>query len=357
MRLEPAMVTRDPTPRGFLDRDVICDRDGRVWTVLGHIQPEDRVIAFLKYVPDEGGRWSRDGRRLRRVFWGGVQSVSDGMAHMPSEYQHNDPHFGTLLPSVPIPRITEHHRPENRLRAILECGARDPLEEKALEFAELLADSTGVRIDSFGVAGSLAWHAHSPTRSDINMCVYGFENAWRLQEAYEHIPDMDGRVTLRENRDWLTAKSRIVSRVPKLDIEDLHSLFERRRALYLGNRCIGVTPILWSHEVPIPYLSERYQGLFSEPVKITFDVRDASYSLFLPSLYRGESGELEAIGDQKVRRLMIYEGAFRGLAREGDSLEVVGTLQRVLKPPGEIMFYQIMVGTKAGAGKEYIRLL
>ncbi|TFG06743.1 hypothetical protein EU538_09770 [Candidatus Thorarchaeota archaeon] len=351
------MTIDNPLERGFLDRDVISDRDGRIWTILGHIQPKKRVIAFLKYVPDESGQWSRRGARFRRIFWGGVQSVINGMTRLPSEYLYDDPHFGTVIPSVPIQNIAEHYRPEVRFKEITDLGARDPLEEKAVKLAEVLSDSAGIRLESFGVAGSLAWRAHDPNRSDINLCIYGFDNSWRLQEAYEQIPEVDDRISLRENRNWLAAKSRIVSRVPTVGIEDIHPLFERRRALYLANQCIGVTPILRTHEAPIHYMSERYEDVSSEPIRTIFNVHDASYGLFLPSLYLGESDRLDSIDGQSASRLMLYEGAFRGLAKVGDRLEVAATLQRVVKSSDESTFYQLMVGTKTGAGSEYIRLL
>jgi hypothetical protein len=60
---------------------------------------------------------------------------------------------------------------------------------------------------------------------------------------------------------------------------------------------------------------------------------------------------------------MIYDGSFRGLFREGDRVEVVGSLQKVvptsLGPNGDrsIEFYQIMVGTKQGIGMERIRIV
>ncbi len=351
------MTTAEVSRRGFLDRDITCDNEGRIWVVLGHIQPEGRVIAFLKYVPDKDGRWSRGHRRFRRVFWGGVQSVADGMDQMSAAFLFNDPHFGTLLPSIPVQYITKHFEPEVRLRQILELGPKDPLEERALALAEILSDTAGIKPQFLGVAGSIAWHAHNPKHSDINMCVYGLENSWRLQKSYEQLPDEDRRVSLRKNTEWLAAKSRVLSRVPRLDIGDLHALFERRRALHLDNQFIGVTPVLLSHETPIPYLTERYQDVSSKPVKTTFDVRDATYGLFLPSLYIGESDELQCINGQKTSRLMIYEGVFRGLAQVGDQLEVAGTVQRVMKPSGKTAFHQLMVGTKAGAGREYIKIL
>ncbi|MHA2353125.1 MAG: hypothetical protein ACXABX_08410, partial [Candidatus Thorarchaeota archaeon] len=63
------------------------------------------------------------------------------------------------------------------------------------------------------------------------------------------------------------------------------------------------------------------------------------------------------IDGESVSRILVYDGAFGGLLRIGDRVEVTGTLQRVVPTNGGSSFYQIMVGTKSGAGKEYIRLI
>jgi predicted nucleotidyltransferase len=54
---------------------------------------------------------------------------------------------------------------------------------------------------------------------------------------------------------------------------------------------------------------------------------------------------------------MIYDGAFGGLFLEGDHVEVSGTLQKVSKKDSGEPTHQLMVGTKSGSGREYVRRL
>ncbi|MHA2423550.1 MAG: hypothetical protein ACXAEF_02110, partial [Candidatus Thorarchaeota archaeon] len=54
------------------DRDIIQDNEGRLFVVLGYIQPEDRILSFLKYLTASEGRWEHAGQKYRRIFYGNV---------------------------------------------------------------------------------------------------------------------------------------------------------------------------------------------------------------------------------------------------------------------------------------------
>ena len=85
-----------------------------------------------------------------------------------------------------------------------------------------------------------------------------------------------------------------------------------------------------------------------------------AYSSFTPALFDCESHPLDLLDGDRVSRLMVYDGAFKDLFKDGDRVEVHGTLQQVVpvSPDGtEKSFYQMMVGTKAGAGREFIRVV
>ena len=38
-------------PNRVRDRDIFRDKQGRMFVTLGYIQPPDRILSFLKYVP------------------------------------------------------------------------------------------------------------------------------------------------------------------------------------------------------------------------------------------------------------------------------------------------------------------
>ena len=109
-------------PEQFRDRDIFEDMEGRLFVTLGYIQPRDRVLSYLKYVPDEQGRWVRAGSRYRRIFWGGVDSVVNGTPLLPSSYTVDDDHFQTSLVEPPHHVIKKYYQPEKRLVNLPECA-------------------------------------------------------------------------------------------------------------------------------------------------------------------------------------------------------------------------------------------
>jgi predicted nucleotidyltransferase len=344
-------------PTHVRDRDVFHDVEGRVFVVLGFIQPTNRILSFLKYVPDPYGEWQSGDVKYKRIFWGSVSSTVDGMNILPSDYIVQDSHFGTDLLEPPRESVAKYFSPEKRLEEIIDGGPKDSLEDLAKSGAETLHDALSIRFDNIGVAGSILWKGHSLGKSDINMNIYGFDTCWKLHDNYESLIEGREGARLRELPDWKHAISRVHARVPTMNSEDLQILFSRRKALCLGDVCIGITPILLPEEGPIQHGSETYTAVSTDPHTVPMEIENADFGIFHPAIYEGQSPPLDAIDGDSVSRIMIYDGAFGGLLRAGDQVEITGTLQRVVPSDGTPAFYQIMIGTKSGAGKEYIRLL
>jgi predicted nucleotidyltransferase len=274
---------------------------------------------------------------------------------LPADYLFDDSHFGTELMEPPREVVSKYFKPELRIGEILDEGPKDSLEELVHRGATALHESLDIPLEDLGVAGSILWKGHEPGHSDVNMNVYGFENSWKLYNNYETVRERTQGSSLRELPDWEHAMSRVHSRVPIMDTEDLQSLFARRKALCLDSICIGITPILRPAEIPIEHGSESYVSLSTEPITLTMDIKSTDYGIFHPAIYEGSSEPQDSIGGEQVSRILVYDGAFGGLLRPEDRVEVTGTLQKVIR--NDEILYQMMVGTKSGAGKEFIRLI
>jgi len=352
---------RDPAcidlPIHVRDRDIIHDTEGRIFVVLGFIQPSNRILSFLKYIPDPYGEWQSGDVKYKRIFWGSVSSTVDGMNILPSNYIVQDTHFGTDLLEPPRDSVVKYFSPEERLKEIFDGGPKDPLEDLAKRGAETLHDALNIQFNHIGVAGSILWKGHSLGKSDINMNIYGYDNCWALHNNYESLTDGREGARLRELPDWEHAMSRVHARVPTMKSEDLEGLFSRRKALCLGDVCIGITPILLPDESPIQHGSETYSAVSTSPHTITMEIENDDFGIFHPAIYEGQSIAMDELDGASVSRIMVYDGAFGGLLKTGDKIEVTGIIQKVIPTCGEDSFYQIMVGTKAGAGKEFIRLV
>lgn len=344
-------------PPVLRDRDIFQDYEGRVFVTLGYIQPEDRVLSFLKYTKHPEGKWRSGGLRYTRVFWGGVESVVDGLSLLPSQYIAFDSHFRTELVEPPRSMLSKYYRPETRLRGIIENGPADGLEAYVERAGIALNRTLGIPLEKLGVAGSILWGAHNPDYSDVNMNIYGLQDSHRLLKAYDQLAISHDDIRLREPSDWRRAMERVRSRIPVLTQVDLERLFKRRKAICIENRCIGITPVLLPEEAPIRHGTERYEATLNESVLVRATVTDSTYGQFTPSLYEVDSEPTSILGGDRIERVLVYDGAFSGLFDEGDHVEISGVPQTVLSQAGQVTCNQIMVGTKTGSGKEYIRFL
>jgi predicted nucleotidyltransferase len=340
-------------PKRFRDRDIFRDNHERIFITLGYIQPTDRVLSYLKYIPDTDGTWEVDGKGYKRTFWGTVDSTVDGMSLLPSDYIVLDTHFQTELVEPPREVIKDYFNPEERLREILD-EPKDSLELLAQKAAVTLHDELQIPFETLGISGSILWRGHNPEFSDINMNIYGFQESWYLQENYTTLENEAAHTRLRNLPEWNRAIERVSNRLPILSLDDLQSLFSHRKALCIDNRCIGITPILQSEQIPIKHGSESYTTLSQEPITLRTTIEDCTHGIFHPAIYRISPKSVDGFS---VTRILVYDGAFCGLFTNGDQIEVSGTLQRVTVTDSSDEFHQLMVGTKDGSGKEYIRFL
>ncbi len=340
-------------PDRVRDRDIFRDHQGRMFVTLGYIQPADRVLSFLKYIPDENGKWQAGSTRYKRLFWGSVDSTVEGMSKLPQDYTIFDSHFQTDLVEPPRTSIMEYFSAEQRLREIL-VEPKDELEEVVQQAAETLHDELKLPFSNLGISGSILWKGHNPEFSDINMNIYGFKESWLLQENYGSLENKETQTRIRDLPEWDRGIERVKKRVPVLEKSDLQTLFSRRKALCIKDRCIGITPILHPEETLIDHGSESYTTIIQTPVKLSLVVENVDFGIFHPAIYDTESAVIEG---HSVTRVMIYDGAFCGLIKKGDRIEISGTLQRVNLTNTDAELHQIMIGTKAGSGKEYVKIL
>jgi predicted nucleotidyltransferase len=162
---------------------------------------------------------------------------------------------------------------------------------------------------------------------------------------------------MKELNEWALTMSRLFSKIPALTPADTRLLFSRKKLLHYKERAIGVAPILLPDEYPIPHGSEFYTPLSSMPIRVSMEIKDDRYGLFMPALYTVESESIPLIEGEIVTRLMSYAGTFKGLIKSEDQVEVCGFLQRVTSERREFEpFYQIMVGTAGCERKEYIKI-
>jgi len=338
--------------RSFRDRDYLITPEGFIFAVIGNLHPADRVIGYLKYVPDEFGKWGRDRQRFRRVLQHyNVPSVVDSMRFLASRaprYLFESSVDSVTLPAVPRDAIVEHLRPEERLLQLQTTERHDELEDKALRLIGLISEEANVPAECFGVTGSILARIHDPAFSDIDLTVYGFHNALRVRNSLSEPSGALGKLAEASLEKWIIER---VSSTPLTRQNAIDLLARKWNIGLFGDTEFSVHAVHTEVEISKRYGDERYVPLGI--VDATAKVIDTKESLFMPAVYEVESVDLkEKFSTYTVDRIVSFEGLYADIANEGEQVSCRGKLERVESSSG--IKHRILVGSPEARGTDFI---
>lgn len=334
------------------DRDFVETVEGLLFCVVGYLHPPDRVTAYLKYVPDAGGRWRRGETGYSRVIpyyhVSQVENTYGFLGESHPEYLHDCPVRNITVSSVPIDRIETYYLPRERLAAVMEEPG-DGLESKLRDLVTMLTGLAGLDTQDLGVTGSILTDSHSPEFSDIDLTVYGQRASTALREALRETRRIDGAIrpfSASKREAWSRGRE---GRFP-LGFGELME-FARRRwnyGEYLGTY-FSVHPVRTDPEIAEEYGDSIYASIGS--VRGSATVADASEAIYLPAIYRLEDVETDSGHD--VAEVASYEGLYADMFYPGERIGFGGVLERV---EGKRSIHRVVVGG-AGSGPSYIKRL
>jgi len=343
--------------RGFRDRDFLRTPEGFLFCVVGSTHPPDKVMAYLKYVPRAGaGPWSRGGttfyRALRDYTMASLRETLAFLRDYPFYLAYFEA-FGTEMSAVPVDRIEEHYKPEERLREIASSSVLDTLEEKTIGLADLISDISGVSMAKLGVTGSILLKIHVPGISDIDLVVYGLKPSLKVKEALSRALDDKSveveRFSSQMVRSWCVRKSKTHPLTP----EEAREIMRRKWniGLYEGTR-FSVHPVLTEKEAE-KYGSRIYRPMGKATVKAR--VLDATWSIFLPAIYEVEvTAFLEGPKIKGIREICSYEDLYAGIASEGEEVVAKGKVEVVVDKNEGATYYRLLIGS-LGGGDEFVK--
>ncbi|MEM2281196.1 MAG: nucleotidyltransferase domain-containing protein [Candidatus Bathyarchaeia archaeon] len=329
-----------------MDGDTFITREGFILNVFGYEHPENRVFAFLKYIPYHFKKLFKV-RMLERTWQlGELELLRAEKLYTAKNYQtflevfrKNFPKYVYFCPfrrkeviSAPLDHIVEVFVPRDRLKALMEAGERDELQELTLEFVRLVSGEAKVPLEDFGVHGSIALNMHS-VESDIDIVVYGSQNFRRVEAAIEKLVREGVLTYIFNNR--LDAARRFKGR--------------------FKNKIFMYTAVRKQEEITTKYGECQYTPIAS--VKFRCMVEDDSEAMFRPAIYRIDGytplGGLSLPRDMVPQTVVSMIGCYRNVARKGQQIEASGMLEKVENTMTGKVTYQVVVGS-AGSEEEYI---
>jgi len=321
------------------DRDFIRTAEGLFFCVVGYLHPPGKYTAYLKYAPAMEGKWQRDGVHYHRVLREySLSSVRETLAYLKERHPHyvgycpvRDLHFSM----VPETSVAEYYVPEVRLQELM-AAPNDPLEEAVSQLARQTVAGAGISPQSLGVTGSILLGIHDPAFSDIDLTVYGLENAlrvkaWLREVAQRPTPARPGgadRVTGLSSEDVTVLRAAVLAIHPTLSADEA-AYFVSRRWNYLrfGERMFSVHATRDDAEITETYGEHFYRDVGT--ARIRARVVDVSEALFSPAIY-GLEDVMVLEGDTlPIRSLISYDRIFADAVDPGAEIEAHGKVECV----------------------------
>lgn len=314
--------------------------DGLLFAVKGLIHPPEAVVAYLRYAPDSDGERKRDGVRYRRLYQ--FEEQEGLLRERHPLYLFSDPIFGERLQGVPKECIKLVHNPCLKLAELRRRESLDELEEKAVEFADLLAGRAKVPENSIGISGSILVGLHT-RHSDLDAVVYGSEHCWAVHSALRELLNEPGGEVRKLNEEEMRELYASRSQDTPMSFEDFTWLESRKVIQGRFRDCeYFIRFVKDLAEVGEGYGDRKYTPLGQAKIEAT--VADANESIFTPCTYSVEDVRLpDGLEVGGLREIVSFRGRFCEQAKEGERVIAKGKLEKVAAREGEV-YHRLLLG-------------
>lgn len=258
---------------------------------------------------------------------------------------------------LPVEKVKKFYDTRKGLRELLKVPVEDmdPYLKATRKIVDLLVGS-GVSISNIGISHSTLLGNYTPGKSDIDILVFGMENGWKAVRYLEKSSNQS--LSWKSKEEWARYfKDRVVSKTYS-EKEYVANMVRKKDDGFIDGNVFSLFCIEDEDERWYDWEDEH------EPlgtVKIRGKVKDAYYSIVRPGYYELEQTEiLEGYKEVSIKRIVTWARPFNLQAKNGETVEACGLLEKVKTKDGE--FYQIVIGyfdtyTNERGEMEYLKAL
>ena len=355
-------------------RDFIISTDGLLFASTNYIHPEDRIICFLRYIPDENGDREKDGIRYSKV---GSEEAYAYLRENHPDYLYFCDVTNVEMMGVPIDKVERIIKPEERLKGLRETyydeintkvangeelDYKEELLSKLFDLSDFFHYVADISYDDLGISGSILPGLQKAGTSDLDFVVYGLENHRNAIKAYKDnkdkavfIDELDKSITLNRINDdfWDFVYDKRI-KDDSLTKEEF-AWYEERKS----NRGL-IRETLFDILATRNY--DEIEGTWGDTVyepegfaKVNCTIKSALVAFDHPAVYTIEDVEILEGPDIEITELASLTHTYAGEVIDGEEVVARGKIEKVLKN-GEFEKYRILVGTTRESLNEYIKL-
>ena len=344
-------MTEEPEAWTPMDGDTFVTKDGFIMNTFGYEHPDDRVFAFLKYIPAQNKELFNV-QMLSRTWQFGTNPLTNQLfraekLYTAKNYQTFIEAFRKTFPdyifydqtrskeliTAPLEKIEQIFVPKDRLAWLQDLKKPDKLQTLALELIDVVSKEANVQKNNMGIHGSIALDMHAP-ESDMDFVVYGSENFRQVEEAIQRLVNQAKFTYIAGNR--IEAARKFVGK------------YKGKIWMYNATKK--------PQEIKTQYGDYTFTAL--SPLRFTATVCDDTETMYRPAIYKitnykPQDAQSEIALEQTPTTVISNIGCYRNVARTGQQIKVAGTLEKAQNTKTGNVFYQVVVGT-ATSEEEYI---
>jgi len=332
----------------YIDGDIILTDENFIFYTFGYEHPSDRVFTYIKYIPQ------KHKQLFNIVYLSGQWKIEDTILLRPKNlyskknfeeiirtlrknfpfYIYKCPYNNKELVSVPISKIRTVFKPHDALMKLREKRTLKPIEATALEWIDLISKSSRIRLDDFGIHGSLSVGLQSQA-PDIDVAIYGGNNFLKVKDTVEKSVDKRQMTYLFENETDRIRRNKVLYKKKKVVFNAIKKPFE---------------------------IHEKYGTIKRNAIKnvwFTAIVTSDKESMFKPAKYEIKEyfplNRASEVNSNVPISVTAMVGEYRRFAKKGDQIEVRGLLEEEIFFKDQKHRYRVVIGS--GRNDEFIKIL
>ncbi len=328
-------------------RDFIYTKDDLFFATTSYLHPKDRILSFLRYVPDEKGDRSKNDGKYSKVD--SKQAYEFLKKEFP-DYLFDCENTKVLMMGVPHEDVKEIIRPENRLKEIIASGTEVELLKKVVKIADTFHEYGGISYKDMGISGSILPGLYDTQNSDIDFVIYGLDNHRKALNVFEELKDNKIFNSIGEDYWEKLYEKRIKDSTLSMDEFKWYEKRKNNRGIIEGTLFDILAARKWDE------IKGKYGEIQYEPAgiaEIRCIVTDSLAAFDNPAVYKVENVEIIEGPDVDITEIASFTHTYAGQAREGEEIVARGKLEKVIMDDES---YRVVVGTTREALNEYVKL-
>ncbi|PAV08231.1 DNA polymerase subunit beta [Methanosphaera cuniculi] len=332
-------------------RYFIQTKDDLFFAVNTYTHPEDYIIAFLRYVPDENGDRSHENLKYSKVD--SDEAYEYIKKHHPN-YLFKWNVENKKMMGVPTTDIKKILSPIKRLDEILNMKSDDPYIGKIQKLAEIFHNECDISYENMGITGSTLPGLQKSETSDIDFIIFGLDNHKKARLLYKKLKeDPESILNPIEGEFWERVYNKRI-KDDSLDFDEF--IFYEKRKNNRGLIDNTLFDILSTMNPDDPINTDELYYKQIGKMKIKCKIQEDKQSFDTPSIYDISDVEIIEGPNVKIDKLVSYTHTYAGEVQNNEWVIASGVCEEVTNKTNNTKTYNLTIGTTRESIGEYIKL-